>query len=36
MNGEGEKAGTTTSSLRSMTELLEQVRMWPNPVHWDE
>ena len=24
MNGQGEKAGTTTSSLRSMTELLEQ------------
>ena len=23
MNGEGEMAGTTTSSLRSMTELLE-------------
>ena len=24
MNGEGEKAGTTTSALRSMNELLEQ------------
>ena len=29
MNGEGEMAGTTTSSLRSMTELLEQYGCGP-------
>ena len=29
MNGEGEKVGTTTSSLRSMTELLEQYGCGP-------
>ena len=29
MNGEGEKAGTTTLALRSMNELLEQSRCGP-------
>ena len=36
MSGEGEKVGTATSTLTKQDRATRAVRMWPDPVHWDE